>query len=59
MRNKALRPRFWLVLVWRAVARLVTRTPQGHPLRPYLHAAGMAAENRYWRQARLRLRSRG
>lgn len=51
MMQKLLRPRLWLVLGWRALARLLRRTPQAHPARPYLLLAVRAAEARYWRQA--------
>ena len=58
MRNKMLRQRFWLVLLWRSIVRATIRTPKGHPLRPYLQAAGMAVEDHYWRQTRMRRRPR-
>ena len=57
MRSVLRRPRSWLVLGWRAAARLARRTPPGHAARPYALAASRLAEDRYWRQVRRRRQS--
>ena len=57
MRKVLRRPRFWLVLGWKATMRLTRHTPPGHPARPYLLAAGRSAEDRYWWQVHARLHS--
>ena len=46
--------RFWLVLAWRAIARLLGRTPRAHPAWPPLLSLSHALEGRYWRQIRRR-----
>ena len=57
MRKVLRRPRFWLVLGWKATMRRVHDTPPGHLARPYLLAAGRKAEDWYWRQMHLDLHS--
>ena len=57
MRAILWRPRFWLVLGWRATSRLAAATPSTHAARPYLVALNRAAEGRYWRQVRCRRHS--
>ena len=57
MRKVVRRPRFWLVLGWKAAMRLARRTPLDHPARPFVLAAGRTAEDWYWRQVRSHLRS--
>ena len=42
-------PERWLAVTWKALVRLLVRTPRDHPARPVLLDAMRAVEGRYWR----------